>query len=156
MNKLFARISGGLLALLMLAGCATNRAPLTKEQKIDRAVRVLKVAVSSAVTVAADDRKQETRDKILMARKLVNDVVQTDEITPELIVNSLAPLWRDAKPEIRIAATTALGLLEAYFQDYVIALPQEEGVVNAKKFLSAVVAGIDEGLLLSPPVVAVH
>lgn len=125
---------------------------MTQDQKIDRAANVLKVAVASAVQVAADDRKQETRDKILEARKLVNEVVVSKEFTPENIVSSLAPLWKDAKPEVRVAATSALGILQAYFQDYVIELPESEGVVNAKKFLSAVVAGIDEGLALSPPV----
>lgn len=152
MNHFLRAFGGCALALLMLVGCATNRTPLTPEQKVERAARVLKVAVSSAVTVAADDRKQETRDKILEARRLVNLVVESKEFTPEQIVGSLAPLWKDAKPEVRVAATSALGLLEAYFQDYVVTLPESEGMANAKKFLSAVVAGIDEGLSLSPPV----
>lgn len=136
----------------MLTGCATNRAPLTQDQKIDRAARVLKVAVASAVQVAADDRKQATRDTILEARKRMNDVVVSGELEPRAIVQSLAPLLKDAKPEVRVAATSALGILEAYFQEYVIELPEGEGAVNAKKFLQAVVDGIDEGLALSPPV----
>lgn len=152
MKSLFKKISGCVLALVMLAGCATNRAPLTQDQKIDRAARVLKVAVSSAVTIAADDRKQETRDKILRARTLVNELVVSKTIDPTSIVQSLAPLWKDAKPEIRIAATSALGLLEAYFTDFVIDLPETEGGKNALKFLTAVVEGIDQGLSMSPPV----
>jgi len=136
----------------MLIGCATNREPLTQEQKIDRAARVLKIAVSSAVTVAADDRNPETRAKIVEARRLVNLVLTTDQLDPEKIVQSLSPLWRDAKPEIRVAATSAMALMEAYFMEYVVPLPEVSGHANAVKFLSAVLAGIDEGLSLAPPV----
>lgn len=152
MKNLFTKIGGAFLAILMLVGCATNGVPLTQAQKVDRAARVLKVAVSSAVAVAADDRKQETRDKILQARALVNDLVVTKEFDPQRIVASLAPLWKDTKPEIRVAATAALGLLEAYFGDYVVNLPETEAGQNALKFLTAVVEGIDLGLASAPPV----
>jgi len=153
MNSFLRAIGGFGLALVMLVGCVTNRTPLTPEQKIDRLAATLRIAVSSAVTVATEDRKPETREKIALARSLVNGVLTSGDLSPEKIVESLTPLLRDAKPEVRLAATTALSLMEVYFMDYVVPLPEGEGAVNAKKFLSAVVAGIDEGLKLAPPVV---
>lgn len=142
-----------LAAVLMLgSGCAVtkNPNPPTQEQRVDRLALVLKTTVSSVVTLAAEDRTQETRDKIATARRLMNAVVEAGGATPQEIVASLAPLWRDAKPEVRIAANAALGLLQAYFDEYVFEVPQ--GTENAQKFLKAVVAGIDEGLAMAPPV----
>lgn len=150
MNQLLRTIGGCALAALMFIGCVTNRAPLTEAQKIDRLAATLKIAVSTAVTVAAEDRKQDTRDKIVMARGLVNSVVESGSLEPEAIVQSLSLLWKDAKPEVRLAANTALSLLELYFGDYVLNVPN--GNENAVKFLKAVVDGIDQGLSLAPPV----
>lgn len=141
-----------LAAALMVSGCTVtkNPNPPTQEQRVDRLALVLKTTVASVVTLAAEDRTPETRERITKARDLMNAVVEAGGATPQEIVKSLAPLWQDAKPEVRIAANAALGLLQAYFDEYVFEVP--EGSVNAQKFLKAVVAGIDEGLAMSPPV----
>lgn len=152
MKSTLKKISGCVLAAVLFVGCASApTTPLTQAQKVDRLATVLKISTSSAVSVAANDRKQDTRDKILLARNIINGLVANGDVTPDNIVQSLTPLLKDTKPEVRIAATTALGLLEAYFNDYVINVPG--GNENAVKFLKAVVAGIDEGLATAPTVV---
>lgn len=150
MKNFFAVI---LAAVLLTSGCVVrpNPNPPTVEQRVDRLALVLKTTVSSVVTLATEDRTQETRDTILKARNLVNGLVTETNTSPQAIVAALMPLWQDAKPEVRIAANAALGLLQAYFDDYVFEVPQ--GNENAVKFLKAVVAGIDEGLASAPPVV---
>jgi hypothetical protein len=151
MKNFFGCILAG---ILLVSGCVSTpstRPPMTEAQRVDRLAFVLKTTVSSVVTLAAEDREQSTRDTILKARNLVNTLVSEGNTNPRDIVEALSPLWRDAKPEVRIAANAALGLLQVYFDDYVFEVPQ--GNENAVKFLKAVVAGIDEGLATAPPVV---
>ena len=150
MKSFFKKIGGCVLAAVLLVGCVAPREPLTEAQKIDRLARVLSITTSSAVTIAAEDRKQETRDAILEARRIVASLAASGDISIEEFVARLTPLWNDAKPEVRLALNSALSLLQVYYSDYVVHLPT--GNENAVKFLNAVVAGIDQGLKLAPPV----
>lgn len=150
MKRLFEKGCALLLAAVLLVGCVAPREPLTEAQKIDRLARVLSITTSSAVTIAAEDRKQSTRDAIVEARRIISGLATSGEISIEEFIARLTPLYNDAKPEVRVALNSALSLLQVYYSDYVVNLPA--GNANAVKFLNAVVAGIDQGLKLAPPV----
>lgn len=150
MKRFFGKIGGFLLAAVLFVGCVSAPTPPTPEQRINRLAIVLKTTVSSVVTLAAEDRSAETRAKIQKARAAIAILVGESDTTPTSILDAIEPLLLDSKPEIRIAASSAVGLLSAYYGEFVVGIP--EGNENARKFLNAVVEGIDQGLKLAPPV----
>lgn len=155
MKNFFKTAAGCLLALLLLTGgftgCSAVRppsAPMTPEQRTDKLALVLKNMVADVVILAINDKNPDARAKIEKAREALNVLVATDNTTPRDIVRAIAPLLADAKPEVRVAANTVIGVLEALWGDYVIDV--SGGNENAMKFLRALVAGLDAGLALSP------
>jgi hypothetical protein len=121
---------------------------MTPEQRTDKLALVLKNMVSDVVILAINDKNPDARAKIVKAREALNTLVSSTNTSPRDIVGAIAPLLQDAKPEVRVAANTVVGVLEALWGDYVIDVTG--GNENALKFLRAVVAGIDAGLALSP------
>ena len=155
MKTLFKKIGGCALALALVTGsftgCAVVRppsTPMTPEQRTDKLALVLKNMVSDVVILAINDKNPDAREKIVKAREALNTLVQSTNTSPRDIVQSIAPLLQDAKPEVRVAANTVVGVLEALWGDYVIDVTG--GNENALKFLRAIVTGIDSGLALSP------
>jgi len=148
------------LALLLIGltslntGCMTTKAPdgstVVDTNRVDKLANVLKTAVSDVVILAAEDRKQETRNNILLARNIINGLIASGETTPGSLQDALAPQLRNAKPEVKVAISTAIGLFEVYYGDYVKG--KVGGNIYAAKFLTAAVEGIDRGLSLAPPV----
>lgn len=155
MKNLLKKIGGCALALVLLTGGFTGCAvvhppstPMTPEQRTDKLALVLKNMVSDVVILAINDKNPDARAKIITARDAINSLVQSTNTSPRDIVQAISPLLQDAKPEVRLAANTVIGVLEAYWGDYVIDV--SGGNENALKFLRALVAGIDSGLALSP------
>lgn len=155
MKNFFKSIGGCALALVLFTGGFTGCAvvhppatPMTPEQRTDKLALVLKNMVSDVVILAINDKNPDARAKIVMARDALNTLVQSTNTSPRDIVMSIAPLLQDAKPEVRVAANSVVGVLEALWGDYVIDI--SGGNENALKFLRALVAGIDSGLALSP------
>ena len=139
-----------MLVFAPLMGCSTVRppaTPLTPEQRTDRLALVLKNMVADVVILATTDRNPEARVKIEKARDALNFLVASTNTSPRDIVMAITPLLQDAKPEVRVAANTVIGVLEAYWGDYVIDV--SGGNENALKFLRALVEGLDAGLAMS-------
>lgn len=155
MKNFFKAIGGCALALVLFTGGFTGCAvvhppatPMTPEQRTDKLALVLKNMVSDVVILAINDKNPDARAKIVKAREALAIVASSTNASPRDIMQSIAPLLEDAKPEVRVAANTVVGVLEALWGDYVIDVTG--GNENALKFLRAVVAGIDAGLSLSP------
>lgn len=135
-------------------GCMTTKAPdgttVVDTNRVEKLALVLKTTVSDVVILAAEDRKQETRNRIILARNIINGLIATGDTTPSDLQNALAPQLRDAKPEVKVAVNTAISLFEIYYGDYVKG--KVGGNFYAARFLTATVEGIDRGLSMAPPV----
>jgi len=135
-------------------GCMTTKAPdgttVVDTNRVEKLAAVLKTTVSDVVILAAEDRKQETRNHIILARNVINGLIATGDTTPSSLQDALGPQLRNAKPEVKVAISTALGLFEIYYGDYVKG--KIGGNIYAAKFLTAAVEGIDRGLSMAPPV----
>jgi uncharacterized lipoprotein YajG len=71
------------LGTTFFTGCATTPStPVTESQRVDRLALVLKSTVSGVVSLAAEDRKQETRDHIKTARDLIAKLVSDGQTSP--------------------------------------------------------------------------
>lgn len=153
MKNFFAFISTFLVATMLAfsPGCAVVRppaTPMTEAQKVDKLALVLKNMVADVVILAVTDKNPDAREKIVYARNALSMLVESTNTSPRDIMTVINPLLADAKPEVRVAANTIVGMLEAFWGDYVIDV--SGGNENALKFLRAVVAGLDAGLALSP------
>jgi hypothetical protein len=148
MKKLLKSLGGLVLSALLFTGCVSApQNPMTEAQRTDKLAIVLKTMVADVVILALD-KNPDARPKVEKARDAMNLLISNSNTTPRDIVASIMPLLEDAKPEVRIAASTIIGVLDAYWGEYVIDVTG--GNENALKFLRAVLAGLDSGLALSP------
>lgn len=150
--------SFGILALVLLptttltTSCVTitgtNGVAIIDTNKLEKLTAILKLAVSDAVVIAAEDRKAETRGHILLARSILDGLLLSGKTTPSDVGAALAAELKIAKPEVRLAINTALGLYEVYYGDYVKGKIDQN--VYAAYLLKGAVDGIDRGLSMVP------
>src|SRR5262245_1149247 len=120
LKKIMSLVLAGIVLATMPACVSTNSTPMTEAQRLDRLALVLKTSVAGVVTLAAEDRKEETREQIRTVRAVIASLVARDEANPQSIGSAINPLLQDAKPEVRLAVMTAFGVLDAYWGDYVV------------------------------------